>query len=231
MLISHRHRFAFIHVPKTAGSSVAFSLWRLRDQVDDYWANRWLARAGVRYNHLAPWPLKKFRTHTPADMLRRQLPADVFAGLFKFSFVRNPWDLMVSYWHYLRRPSRRHHRRRLAERLPSFDAYVRYEMRRGKISQSRMLTDRQGRLLVDFVGRFETLEADFARVCRVIGVEVELMQANRGESRDYRDFYSPGLASLVAEYFAADIERFGYAFEDGGRQAARPPADILQPAA
>ncbi|NBW87760.1 MAG: hypothetical protein EBR23_13280, partial [Planctomycetia bacterium] len=126
---------------------------------------------------------------------------------------------------------RRHHRRRLAERLPSFDAYVRYEMRRGKISQSRMLTDRQGRLLVDFVGRFETLEADFARVCRVIGVEVELMQANRGESRDYRDFYSPGLASLVAEYFAADIERFGYAFEDGGRQAARPPADILQPAA
>jgi hypothetical protein len=231
MLISQRHKFAFIHVPKTAGSSVAFSLWRLRDQVDDYWANRWLARAGVNYNHLAPWPLKKFRTHTSADMLRQQLPADVFAGLFKFSFVRNPWDLMVSYWHYLRRPSRRHHRRRLAERLPSFDAYVRYEIRRGKISQSRMLTDHHGRLLVDFVGHFETLEADFARVCRVIGVEVELMQANRGEPRDYRDHYTPRLAGLVAEYFAEDVERFGYAFEDGGRQATRPLADVLQPAA
>ncbi|RLS77052.1 MAG: sulfotransferase [Planctomycetota bacterium] len=230
MLISHRHKFAFIHVPKTAGSSVAFSLWRLRDQVDDYWANRWLARAGVRYNHLAPWPLKKFRTHTSADMLRRQLPADVFAGLFKFSFVRNPWDLMVSYWHYLRRPARQHHRRRLAERLPSFDAYVRYEIRRGKISQSRMLTDRQGRLLVDFVGRFETLETDFVRVCRGIGVDVELMQANRGEPRDYRDFYTPELADLVAEYFAADIELFGYAFENGGRQTAAVPARALQPA-
>lgn len=230
MLISHRHKFAFIHVPKTAGSSVAFSLWPLRDQVDDYWANHWLARAGVHYNHLAPWPLKKFRTHTSADMLRRHVPAHVFAGLFKFSFVRNPWDLMVSYWHYLRRPSRRHHRRRLAERLPSFDAYVRYEIRRGKISQTRMLTDRRGRLLVDFVGRFETLDTDFARVCRRIGVDVELMQANRGEPRDYRDSYTPELADLVARHFAEDIDRFGYSFEDGGRPAPWAPAAVPQPA-
>lgn len=231
MLISHRHNFAFIHVPKTAGSSVAFSLWRLRDQVDHYWANRWLARAGIHFNHLAPWPQKKFRTHTSADVLRRQLPADVFAGLFKFAFVRNPWDLMVSYWHYLRRPSRRHHRRRLADRLPSFEAYVRYEIRRAKISQSRMLTDQRGRLLVDFVGRFETLEADFSRICRVIGVEVELMKANRGEPHDYRDHYTDHLAGLVAEHFAADIDRFGYAFEDGPRQARQDSAPALQPAA
>jgi hypothetical protein len=223
MLISHRHRFAFIHVPKTAGSSVTFALWPHADHVDDYWMNRWLARVGIHVNHYAPYRLKKFRTHTSAAILQRQLPADVFADLFKFTFVRNPWDLLVSSYHYLL-GNRSHHRRRAADGGRSFAAYAAYEIRRGKMSQSDMLTDRDDRLLVDFVGRFESVDSDFAHVCRLLGLKASLPRANQTRHRDFRSYYDDGLAEEVGRFFAADVERFGYAFDDAAGGRARRAA-------
>jgi len=227
MLISHRHRFAFIHVPKTAGSSVAFALWPHADHVDQYWMTRGLARVGIHVNHYAPYRLKKFRTHTPAAVLQRQLPAEVFADLFKFAFVRNPWDLLVSSYHFLL-ANGRHHRRRHASRLQSFAAYAAYEIRRGKMSQSAMLAGHDGRLLVDFVGRFESLADDFAFICRVLELEATLPRANTSRHADYRSYYDDRLAAEVGRFFAADVERFGYAFDDAaaGRQCSRPPAPM-----
>jgi len=227
MLVSYRHNFAFVHVPKTGGTSVCYALWPHADHVDHHWANRWLTHFGIRVNHLAPHRLKKFRTHTTADTLRRNLPADVFAGMFKFAFVRNPWDLLVSYYEFLRTPDttglHHSHRRRFAGRLPGFEAYVRYELSRGKISQTRMLTDGRGRLLVDFVGYYESLASDFDVVCHRIGVHAELARFNGSGRADYRDYYTDRLAALVRRHFAEDIERFGYEFESFARPAATEP--------
>jgi hypothetical protein len=223
MLISHRHRFAFIHVPKTAGSSVAFALWSHADDTRRFWMNRGLALVGIHVNHYAPYRLKRFRTHTSAAILQRQLPADVFAGLFKFAFVRNPWDRLVSSYHYLQAHGG-HHRRRFAGGGRSFADYAAYEIRRGKMSQSDMLTDRSGRLLVDFVGRFESVASDFAYVCRVLGLEAVLPQANATRHQDYRRFYDDRLAEAVGRFFAADLARFGYAFDDAAGDRLRRAA-------
>ena len=212
MLISHTHRFAFIHVPKTGGCSVKLALEQFADDVLAYRPNRWLDRCGIHVNYFAPWPSKRFRTHTPAALLQRELPADVYADLFTFAFVRNPWDLLVSSYHFLRR-DRSHRRGRLAARLGSFARYVDYELHRGKLLQSRMLTSRHGRLLVDFVGRFENLEADFAIVCRHLRVAARLPHVNAVSHSDYRAHYTPRLAATVADGFGEDIERFGYAFD------------------
>jgi hypothetical protein len=226
MLLSDTHRFAFIHVPKTAGSSVHVALGHLSPVADAYWANHWLAQIGIPVNRFAPWPSTKLRPHASAATLRAWLPRDVFDGLFKFAFVRNPWDLLVSYWHYLQRAPN-HRRGRFVRSLPSFARYVEYEIHRGRISQSRLLCDRDGELLVDFVGRYESLAADFAVVCRRIGVEASLPRVNASGHDDYREHYNPSLAARVGEAFAADIERFGYSFDTGdasenplGRRAA-----------
>lgn len=230
MLISHRHKFAFVHVPKTGGSSVAYALWSFADHTGKYWANRWLSKVGIHVNHYAPYRQRKFRPHTPADDLRRNLPAGVFESLFTFAFVRNPWDLLVSYYHFLRDADghARHvsHRRRRAALLPDFESYVRYEIGRGKISQTRMVADRRGRVIVDFLGRYESLHADFDHACSCIGIDASLGRSNRSTRGDYRDYYTDRLAILVRDHFAEDIERFGYEFAGpeavvpAGREAA-----------
>ena len=212
MLISHTRRFAFIHLPKTGGCSVKIALAPFADDPLAYAPNRWLNRCGIHANYFAPWHHKRFRTHTPAAILYRELPCDAFAELFTFAFVRNPWDLLVSSYHFLTR-SREHRRGRVALRLGSFARYVDYELTRGKLVQSRMLTSRHGRLLVDFVGRFETLDADFMTVCGHLGLCARLPHVNAGSRGDYREHFTPALAARVTDGFGEDIERFGYSFE------------------
>lgn len=223
MLLSLSHRFAFIHIPKTAGCSVSKAIGRHAEPVMGYWANRWLDRVGIHVNHYAPLRWKRFRTHTSAAILQRHLPPAVFADLFKFSFVRNPWDLLVSSYHFVRN-SPGHHRCRRANRLRSFEEYALYELRRNKISQTRMLTDRRGRLLVDFVGHTETSRQDFATICGHIGIAAELPHVNRSSHDDYRDYYTDRLIDRVRHHFAEDIERFGYTFDGLGTLSFPSPA-------
>lgn len=213
MLISHAHQFAFVHMPKTGGCSVKVALAPYADDPLAYPPNRWLDRLGIHVNYFAPWRSKRFRTHTPAAILYRELPPQAFAALFTFAFVRNPWDLLVSSYRFLT-SNPAHPRGRLATRLGSFARYVDYELSRGKLVQSRMLTSRHGRMLVDFVGRFESLETDFMEVCGHLGLAARLPHVNAGPcGDDFRTLYTPRLAARVADGFGEDIERFGYTFE------------------
>jgi len=222
MLISHAGRFAFIHVPKTGGCSISQALAGWQEPVHDYWLNRWLPFVGIHVNHFAPYRKKRFRLHTTAAVLRGQLPAEVFAGLFKFAFVRNPWDMLVSRYAFLLNTPR-HHSHRRAVRFASFAEFVECELARGKAFQSRFVCDRRGNLLVDFVGRFESLREDFARICGRLGIVAHLPHVNRSrrdDRRDWRDAYTPRLAARVAAHLAEDIERFGYRFEPDVCRAA-----------
>jgi hypothetical protein len=82
--------------------------------------------------------------------------------------------------------------------------------------QSDYLIDLHGDLVVDFIGRYERLEEDFAEACRRIGIaQPELAHRRRAADRrqDYRSYYSDGTAELVARHFARDIERLGYSFD------------------
>lgn len=212
VLISDEHRFIFIHIPKTAGSSITQVLSPHSRQPTDYWMNRLLARCGVRTNLLAPPRHRWFRRHTTARRLRPWLPAAVYDSYFKFAFVRNPWDWLVSYYHFvLERP--RHRRHGQIRQLGSFAEFLRYECSRRTFLQSRFVTDARGRLIVDYVGRFEHLEADFQRICDRAGLDATLVRRNQSRHQDYRDYYDRRTIDLVAQGYRRDIELFGYAFD------------------
>jgi hypothetical protein len=99
--------------------------------------------------------------------------------------------------------------------MSGFPEYVDWEIRRNKRSISRFVTDPDGRLMVDFIGRFENLHNDFNRLCLTIGIApMELLHAKTQRPHaDYRSYYTDETREKVARHWKRDIEAFGYDFD------------------
>jgi len=191
------HRCIFVHIPKCAGLSVSHSLFG--------------CQAG---NHLT------------VSEYRKAFSRSEFASYFKFTFVRNPWDRLVSIYYYLKDGGRGAGDQRWAERLlgpyDSFEAFVMNFITEENIQDAFHLRPqyqflcqtKRSRPEVDFVGRFERLEQDFALVCAALSIDRPLQSRNRGRSRPagYRSAYTPPMVDAVATAYARDIELFGYDF-------------------
>jgi len=217
MLLSPKYNFLFIHIAKTGGSSIRAALQRYRWR-DPAYLPMWLAS---RMSALAGHRLGiKLPRHARVIAARELLPADFFCRLFKFAFVRNPWDLQVSSWHHVRRE-----RPGLLRDCPDFDAFIRYKFESEatlpyhlaitRFPQLDYCVDLYGDMLLDFVGRYERLQADFTEVCRRLGLAgVRLPHKRRAPSRrEYRSYYSDASAEIVARAYVRDVEYFGYRFD------------------
>ncbi len=218
MLLSRAHRFLFIHVCKTGGTSVRRALAPYADRPGRPprpWA-RW--RPGLPP---AADPCPLLPAHATAAEARAALPAALFDGCFKFAFVRNPWDWQVSWYHFLRRDTG-HPQHALASRMAGFADFLRWRARHDPLLQKSFLTDAAGGPLVDFVGRFESLAEDFRFVCGAVGVRAGLPHLNRSPHGDYRSYYTPETRRLVEEVWREDIECFGYEFDPPAKQGFIP---------
>lgn len=82
-------------------------------------------------------------------------------------------------------------------------------------TQADYITNSSGRIAIDFVGRYENLEDDFAKVAREIGLPpqttLHLLQANPTRI-DLMDYYTTETRALVEKRYAQDIELFDYRF-------------------
>ncbi len=152
--------------------------------------------------------------HSTASEICRQMPTEAFNDAFKFTFVRNPWDWQVSNYTYaLKTPA--HGQYEIIQKLGSFEEYIRYQYEDRAPTQSSFILDDDGRQLVDFVGRFETIQADFNAVCEQIGVDARLPHLNASiRRRDWRSYYTKETRDLVERLFEVDLERFGYRWDD-----------------
>lgn len=189
-----RHRCIFVHIPKSAGSSVAQGLFGQRT--------------------VGHFPI---RWHQTADPVR-------FADYFKFGFVRNPWDRLLSAYLYLQRggaAKRDQGWSDFVRRFDSFDDFVRQWLNEENAQRSvlflpqyRFVCDRFGMPCLDLIGRYENLQRDYQQIAARLGVTAQLPSINRSPDRQaYTEHYSARSRELVARVYARDIELFGYRFD------------------
>ena len=218
MLISHSHRFIFFHVAKTAGLSVRDALQPYSEEPTEFKIKRPpRLKEGQPNPFYAVW--EALLIHARASDAQKELPAAIFDGYFKFAFVRNPWDWQVSMYHFiLHEPT--HVKHALVKSFGSFERYLDWVIdmpnpyAKGATKlQKEVITDAEGKLLVDLVGRYETLEQDFAQVCQQLNITAQLPHINKSTHHDYRAYYNERTRQRVAEHFAPDIGLFGYTFE------------------
>jgi hypothetical protein len=208
-IISHRHRFVFIAVPKSASHSIRFAV---RDQLgpqDEEQVALFVRRRIERPEFAAVG-----HGHQLAREVRAALGVTVWEQYCSFAVVRNPWERLVSYAAFMMRFNGLFVQDPLGTlrwMLANPDQQSPPHFR----AQSDYLTDDAGQLIVQHVCRAETLQADFAAVCAVTGLAPRVLEVrNPSEHRHYTEYYDAALAQAVGEHYREDVERFGYRFGD-----------------
>ena len=204
MLISDSHKFVFHHVPKTGGSSITAAL-------APYSRNY----AGVVPEETDGWQFAFHHPHYMHHRVKNIVPRpsttyearDIPESYYSFAFVRNPYEVVVSAWDF--------------EKIKDFDIYVEQQIFTGlqicaRRSQYDHLSDEEGNLLVDFIGRYENFAEDFYKIIEAIEVPLMLIPKRNikkeRKTQDYRKYYTPLSREIVEEKYKKDLEFFEYEF-------------------
>lgn len=153
--------------------------------------------------------------HLLARQIQLEVGVEIFQSYFKFAIVRNPWDRVVSQFAHMSK--RRGLRRYIG--MQEGDSFKRYlelirETRHVQWEpQTSFILGEQGRLLVDFIGRFEDFDNSVLSILTHLGLgRCSIPHAKRGERGPYQSYYDRETQGIVADMYAADIEMFGYSF-------------------
>ena len=177
----------FVHINRTGGCSIERAIEPIGDE-----------------------PLVR---HETAIVIRKRVGKSRFDQCHKFTVVRNPWDRMVSmYCHRCQNiRDRRYRSIKFGDFLRNLD-----KMGHKKIftaNQLDWISDRNGRLLVDEVGRFEELSSFWDGLCSSLSLDLQrLERINHSKHKRYDEYYNKRTKEIVAKRFARDIKYFGYKF-------------------
>ncbi len=212
-MVSHRHRCIFVEVPKTGSTSIRavlgpalkphLNIWEIRTQMETQWMQR-----GGRRDRLME---SLYGLLPKAQRIRRG--REQFAAYFKFGFVRNPWDRVVSL--YERNEAVQMKEQMTFEQFVDWIEYASATCVHSSPHRQQLdwFVSPDGEILVDFIGRFERLEEDWATVAEKIGVSPSLPHRKANpRARPYTDYYNERTREVIARKFQVDIERFAYVF-------------------
>jgi hypothetical protein len=226
MIISHRYRCIFVKTKKTAGTSIEVFLSQhcgeddivtpIYPHVEPHRARnykgRWnpIPECVLERRGQVVWTdwyrQKRFYNHLPARVIRRRVSSRLWNSYFKFCVERNPWDKTLS--HYCMRRDRARGALTWEQYLAQADWPI----------NAPFYTDRQGRLLVDRVLRYEHLTEELADVFRLLGVPfardlgVHAKSEHRRDRTPYQQVYTEPQAALIGQVFSHEIRMHGYQF-------------------
>lgn len=237
MILSHKYRFIFLCNPKTGSTSLERALEKYQEGEN---FNQGLCRFDNNKNYITLFPNK----HIPPLMLKAWLPREIWQSYFKFVFVRNPWDWVVSEWKYHFKPREvgivdfinrpvaiaryLKHSQRIkhlnnkrvfsAEDVDYLFAHLKQFFpvlpNSSGLYQSHYVFDVDGNQLVDFVGKFENINSDFEIIKDKLGLDVFLPHLNSTNRSKYQTYFTEDSKQRVAELWQQDIDNFNYCFDN-----------------
>ncbi len=140
-------------------------------------------------------------------------------AFYTFTTVRNPWDRLVSVYTFGLR-STGSIWRKVALEGGSFTGFIDLIGKDGRpcpLTIVQFGRDDTGTIVPE-VFKVDALHHLTERLKERYGIEATLPHINVGERKDYRTYYDVAARQRVADIYAADIELFGYSFDDGAER-------------
>lgn len=221
MIISTSHRFIFIHIMKTAGTSVTECLAP---------TVRWndVVLGGLPFGEaIQPAYRRQFgiSKHSPARAVRDLVGSATWEGSFTFTFVRNPYSRARSVYAWIRRTLRDAPAGAEAWDWPvsraftasaGFAGFIRHPDFLRSVAaapQVDWVNDADGDRLLAFVGRLESIDEGMREVCRRIGIPftgVPVANRSEGSSAAAAVPVAPADYAYLADLYRDDFAAFGY---------------------
>jgi hypothetical protein len=221
MYINYPHKFIFIHLPKTGGTSVI-----------NYFSNNNLGKhLSVWENEIHESGIKKgLRKHITASQLKKIRPT-IFKRFKTYAIVRNPWDLVVSWYTYVKRLPSDSPRSTANCSFPYFihkmkhvwNGYGEPNNTATGITQFDYVSNEKGNIIVNKILKYEHLKLmGFGNGIRKSfswnlprqwkpTYHMKTINASR-RSPDYRSYYDKDTKAIVRKAFMKDINEFGYEY-------------------
>jgi hypothetical protein len=202
MIINHKYKFIFIHIQKTAGTSITNSLYNL------------------------PETENLHHSHSMINLL----VDDEYEDYFKFCFVRNPFDRLISWYNMiLQKGFHNDWSKYILENSTNFSEFLELTdivIERNPLelqsqvgypksisfNQLDYISDNLGNIQCDFIGRFENINDDFNILSQMLNIKLELNHLNKFKHNHYKDYYNQIDLEKVSNLYKRDIEYFNYKF-------------------
>ncbi len=237
MIISHKNKFIFIKPTKVAGSSIEIALSKWCGEKDIITPQGSFDSKGDEsfYNNLGR-NYKGFHGHISAEEIKKKVGKDIWNNYFKFTIIRNPWDVVVSsYFHEKYKTiSREFSYKNLKEKIKikdiisgkifkkamnfiklnlkrrvsvkNFDDFVNFFVKNLK-NNSEFYFDSNGSPVADFYIKYENLEDDYKKVCEIIGIPYEKLPKLKTKQRKIKKRYSEYYCQKTKEIIADKFKK------------------------
>lgn len=214
MIISHKHKFIFFKTRKTAGSSIQAALSQICDLEKDVITGSNIKHGKLDESHSAGVNVNRFFTNHPHPTLsqvRAFLGEEVWNSYYKFAFVRNPYDIVVSRYHWNLKGKQ-------GGQKTSIEHFRKW-VKAGKMlkeDSAHIYIESNGKVELDYVGRYENLEKDLEFVCKKLNLgSIELPKLKSGfrDKTSYTKFYDAETKNIIQEFYKKDFSLLNYGFD------------------
>ena len=191
----NKRKIIFIHIPKTAGVSLVKSIF---------------GDVTLEGHRSVSFYKQVFRSR--------------YSDFFTFTIVRNPWDRLYSSYKFLQKGGINIHDKNAFETHLSiykdFEDFVLNGLNEKIISkithfipQHEFICDKNGKIIVDYVGKFENLNKLVDKINDILKSEFKLEHYNKTNKKDYKDIYTTEMIVKVHQIYQKDIDIFEYSFK------------------